>query len=47
MIASVESSVIIEDEPVTMKQAAGGEFASESADLKYLDIPAFLRRQND
>jgi len=47
MIAPVESSVIIEDEPVTMKQAAGGEFASESADLKYLDIPAFLRRQND
>lgn len=49
MIKTDESPAIIEDEPVmaTMKQAAGGEFASEPADLKYLDIPAFLRRQND
>jgi len=43
----VEASAIIEEEPV-LAQASGGEFASgESADLKYLDIPAFLRRQND
>ncbi|MCU7833651.1 MAG: cell division protein FtsZ [gamma proteobacterium symbiont of Taylorina sp.] len=44
----VKASSIIEEEPV-LAQASGGEFASggEPADLKYLDIPAFLRRQND
>ena len=44
---TVESTAIIEEEPAVIAQAAGGEFASETADLKYLDIPAFLRRQND
>ena len=44
---TVEASSIIEEEHATIAQAAGGEFTSDSADLKYLDIPAFLRRQND
>ena len=44
---AVEGESIIEEESAVIAQAAGGEFASDTADLKYLDIPAFLRRQND
>ncbi len=40
-----EVSYCMDESPVA--QASGGEFLSESADMKYLDIPAFLRRQND
>ena len=43
----VESPSIVDEEPAVIAQAAGGEFSSDSSDLKYLDIPAFLRRQND
>jgi len=45
---TIDHTSIIEEE-VVVQQAVGDEYATtnEAEDLKYLDIPAFLRRQND
>ncbi len=47
--SAIDNSAIIEDELMSMKKVSGEEFTAsgETEDLKYLDIPAFLRRQND
>ncbi len=44
----IDHTSIVEEEAV-VQQVSGGDFVSsgEPEDLKYLDIPAFLRRQND
>ncbi len=47
---AINKSAIVEDEVVVEAQkVAGGDYhpGTETEDLKYLDIPAFLRRQND
>jgi cell division protein FtsZ len=48
-VPSINSSSIIDEEVIVTQKVSGDEYASESGteDLKYLDIPAFLRRQND
>ncbi|MCU7938694.1 MAG: cell division protein FtsZ [gamma proteobacterium symbiont of Bathyaustriella thionipta] len=46
-IQSIDSNSIVEEELVITKKVSGDEYTTESEDLKYLDIPAFLRRQND
>ncbi len=47
-IPTIDHSSIVE-EPIAAKKVSGGDYSSdgEVEDLKYLDIPAFLRRQND
>jgi len=47
---AIDKTAIVEDEVVVEAQkVAGGDYhpGTETEDLKYLDIPAFLRRQND
>ncbi len=49
-IPTIDKTAIVDEEVVVEQQkVAGGDYHSgaESEDLKYLDIPAFLRRQND
>ncbi len=49
-IPTIDKTAIVEEEIVMESQkVAGGDFhpGAEAEDLKYLDIPAFLRRQND
>ena len=49
-IPTIDKTAIVEEEIVMESQkVAGGDFhpGGETEDLKYLDIPAFLRRQND
>ncbi len=48
-IPTINHNSIVEDEVVVAKKVSGGDYTSdgEVEDLKYLDIPAFLRRQND
>jgi cell division protein FtsZ len=44
----ITQSPDFEEEILVSKKISGGDYESnESEDLKYLDIPAFLRRQND
>jgi len=45
----IDSSSIIDEELIMTQKVSGDEYAigGEKEDLKYLDIPAFLRRQND
>ncbi len=46
---TINSSSIIEEDLLVTQKVSGDEYATanEPEDLKYLDIPAFLRRQND
>jgi len=45
---SVDTHDIIEEECLVAKKVSGDEYSgAEVEDLTYLDIPAFLRRQND
>jgi cell division protein FtsZ len=46
---AVTPQAIVEEEVMVHKKVSGDEYApsSDTEDLKYLDIPAFLRRQND
>ncbi|MCU7798601.1 MAG: cell division protein FtsZ [gamma proteobacterium symbiont of Lucinoma myriamae] len=48
-VQKIDTSSIIEEELVVTQKVSGDEYTigGESEDLKYLDIPAFLRRQND
>ena len=48
-IHTIDDTAIVEEELIVTQKVSGDEYASssESEDLKYLDIPAFLRRQND
>jgi len=47
-LTEVEETASFPAEDDGIKQVVGGDFSNgEPADLKYLDIPAFLRRQND
>ncbi|MCW8930040.1 MAG: cell division protein FtsZ [Gammaproteobacteria bacterium] len=48
-IPTIDHNSIVEEELIVTQKVSGDEYASggESEDLKYLDIPAFLRRQND
>jgi len=45
----IDDHSIVENDLVLTQRVSGDEYAtsSEAEDLKYLDIPAFLRRQND
>ncbi len=48
---AINSHSIIEEEHIITQKVSGGDYdmsaTTETEDLKYLDIPAFLRRQND
>lgn len=48
-IQSIDTNSIVEEEFVITQKVSGDEYTTggETEDLKYLDIPAFLRRQND
>ena len=51
-VQSIDNKVIVEEEHIAIQKVSGDEYATTSTstdtdDLKYLDIPAFLRRQND
>ncbi|MCK5664200.1 MAG: cell division protein FtsZ, partial [Thiotrichaceae bacterium] len=48
-VKSIDDRSIVENDLVMTQRVSGDEYAtsSEAEDLKYLDIPAFLRRQND
>jgi len=48
-VPTIDTSAIIEDELLMTQKVSGDEYVTgnETEDLKYLDIPAFLRRQND
>ncbi len=48
-VSAIDSHHIIEEEQQQIKKVSGEDFTStdESGNLNYLDIPAFLRRQND
>ncbi|MCK5648578.1 MAG: cell division protein FtsZ, partial [Gammaproteobacteria bacterium] len=48
-IPTIDHNSIVEEERIVTQKVSGDEYASagEAEDLKYLDIPAFLRRQND
>ncbi|MDX2503855.1 MAG: cell division protein FtsZ [Gammaproteobacteria bacterium] len=45
----INSSSIVEEELIVTQKVSGDDYVTgnEPEDLKYLDIPAFLRRQND
>ena len=48
-IPTIDQHSIVEEERIVTQKVSGDEYTSggEPEDLKYLDIPAFLRRQND
>jgi len=48
-VKSIDKHSIVENDLVMTQKVSGDEYATsnEAEDLKYLDIPAFLRRQND
>ncbi|WP_198266310.1 cell division protein FtsZ [sulfur-oxidizing endosymbiont of Gigantopelta aegis] len=48
-VPTIDHTSIVEEERMLTKKVSGDEYTatSETEDLKYLDIPAFLRRQND
>jgi len=48
-VPTLDNSAIVEEELLVTQKVSGDEYSSTSKaeDLKYLDIPAFLRRQND